>query len=125
GINVEVFDPTVDVRNVGYKEVLKDARGWTVENVDSSAVPVPVITSQPRNANVVAGKNAQFRFRAKGRRLYYQWLKNDVPILGATSSKLTIRKVTLADNGARIWAIVTNGRRTVATWHARLTVRAG
>lgn len=60
----------------------------------------PVINVQPVNVTVDAGQPATFQITVTGIQLTYQWLRNAVPIPGASSSSYTINAVTGAQVGA-------------------------
>jgi hypothetical protein len=89
-----------------------DAGGYTarissvVETITSAVAQVtilqspPTIVSQPQSAQVVLGAAASLTVSATGTDLSYQWLKNDGPIAGATSSTFTLSSVTAADEGS-------------------------
>jgi pectate lyase len=60
----------------------------------------PVFTSQPVSQVVVAGGTAGFSAAASGTQpLSYQWSKDNVPIVGAMSSTLTLTNVQLSAAG--------------------------
>jgi Immunoglobulin domain len=61
----------------------------------------PIITSQPTNQTVEAGRSVTFAVTATGSPpLSYQWLFNDTPILRATNSTLTLFNVRSTNAGA-------------------------
>lgn len=64
------------------------------------ALAQPRISSPPRNVAVQFGQDAQFRVSATGTApLAYQWRFNGTPLEGATSDKLTLTNVELAQLG--------------------------
>lgn len=68
----------------------------------------PAIITQPATQAAAAGSNVTFSPTATGGgTLTYQWLKNGVPISGATSSTLTLTSVQAA-NGGGYSVVVTN-----------------
>src|SRR5260370_10015530 len=91
-----------------------------------NAVPVaPSITSQPANQTVTTGQTASFTVAATGTApLSYQWQKNGVAILGATSSGYTTPATTSSDNGAQFSVGVSNTVSSVTSSAATLTVNA-
>lgn len=54
----------------------------------------PVIDVQPVNVTVDAGQPATFQITVTGIQLTYQWMRNTVPIAGATAASYTINAVT-------------------------------
>jgi hypothetical protein len=60
----------------------------------------PVITANPVSANGVVGGQVSLKVEATGSDLKFQWLKNGVPIPGATGPELVLSAVQLADAGA-------------------------
>ncbi len=84
----------------------------------------PLIGSQPANASVSEGSTASFNVGASGSALLYQWTRNSVGIVGATSASYTTPALTLADSGAVYGVIVYNGAGLVFSNSAVLTVTA-
>jgi hypothetical protein len=93
---------------------------------------IPVISSQPANANVCAGSNATFTVVAAPlggpSNLTYQWQQWTgaafTNIAGATNATLTIPNVTLAMNG-NTYRVVINGLCTqIISGQATLNVRS-
>ena len=83
----------------------------------------PFITSPPVDQTVTAGANVTFRGSAIGNPApTFQWQKDGVALVGATSSALTLPTTTLADAG-RYTLTATNASGT-STASATLTVRA-
>ena len=92
----------------------------------AALVAPPVIFTQPQNASVFEGQTATFSVDATGAPLSYQWLRNGVPIPGATAASYTTPALTIAaDNGATYSVVITNGVPGTATSaNATLTVSA-
>ena len=107
----------VIVSNVGGSVQSNDA----VLTVDLAP---PTIVGQPQNANVDDGDDAVFTVSAEGSNLAYQWYKDDVPIVGATASTLTLGAVGLNDNGALVKVVVSNAVGSVTSTEATLSVAA-
>ncbi|RPI66557.1 MAG: hypothetical protein EHM43_11215, partial [Ignavibacteriae bacterium] len=59
----------------------------------------PTITSQPVKQEVCEGQAASFAVDATGSDLTYQWLKDGVPIIGATNKDYRIPSTSLEDAG--------------------------
>lgn len=78
------------------------AQGHFVLNSDlePTAQTLPIIVTQPTNKRVFQGGNATLAVSATGSGLTYAWLYGGTPILGATSSTLTLTNVQLEDVGA-------------------------
>lgn len=85
----------------------------------------PRIDTQPSSATVNEGQVATFAVVAGGSRpLSYQWRRNGVDVVGATSASLTTPATTAADNGAVYTVVVTNPRGTLMSQPATLTVQS-
>ncbi len=83
----------------------------------------PVILTQPTNVSVVVSNPASFTVTASGTAtLFYQWLKNNAPISGATSATLTLAKISATD-AANYSVLVTNAAGGVTSGSAILTVQ--
>jgi glucose/arabinose dehydrogenase len=84
----------------------------------------PSITTQPVNQTVTEGQSATFSVAASGTSpLGYKWQRNGVDIAGATSQSYTFT-ATLADQGAKFRAVVTNSFGSATSNEATLTVNA-
>lgn len=84
---------------------------------------VPAITTQPVPQTVAVGATATFSVTATGGgTLSYQWLRNDLVIVGATNSTFTTPATVAADDGAIFSAVVANGAGFVISSPATLTV---
>ncbi len=93
--------------------------------VVSGAPGSPVITTQPANKTVAAGRTAKFKVIASGDgTLSYQWKKNGTDIAGARKASYTTPATTLADSGALFAVLVSNSTGTVTSNSAVLTVNA-
>lgn len=102
-----------------------NAQGTATSN--EAAVKVngpPVLTTQPVSVKVAAGASASFTVAATGESLSYQWLRDEVPILNATSATYTISAVAAGDDGAVFRALVANPAGYVVSNAATLTVTA-
>ena len=83
----------------------------------------PSITTQPQTQSVSAGQTATFSVIASGTApLTYQWMKNNVPVAGATASSYTTPATTAPDSGAQYTVVVTNSYGTVTSTVALLLV---
>lgn len=84
----------IDANNYVY---VADTDNHAIRTMISQA---PIITTQPSNQIVSAGKNATFTVVATGQPLpIYQWYKDNVAIAGATSATLTLTKTQGSDAG--------------------------
>lgn len=98
-----------------------------VGSVTSSAATLtvkgaPVVTSSPTSVAVSAGASASFTVAASGDSLTYQWLRDEIPISGATAATYTISTTAAADDGAIFTAAVVNPGGAVYSQSATLTV---
>lgn len=82
----------------------------------------PIITSSPTAVTVGAGGAATFTVAATGESLGYQWLRDEVPIPGASAATYTLSTTTAADDGAIFTAAVVNPGGVVYSQSATLTV---
>jgi hypothetical protein len=90
----------------------------------NSTVVAPTITTQPRSQTVYAGANVTFSVAASGTEpLSYQWQKNGNNISGATSTSLTLTRVTSYSAGT-YRVVVGNSVGSVTSAGATLTVRS-
>jgi len=73
---------------------------------------------------VSIGGTAKFSVTATGTApLSYQWRKNGVNIVGATSSSYTIPPATAQDDGSLFSVVVSNTAGSVTSVNAKLTVK--
>ena len=83
----------------------------------------PLITTQPADRSVAAGKSATFTVVASGTApLSYQWHRNGVAISGATSASFTTGSLGAGDSGATFSVTVSNAAGKVTSRAAKLTV---
>lgn len=91
-----------------------------------SGLPVPAsFTTQPTDQSVSLLQTATFRVTAQGTAAVLQWQKNGADIAGATSTSYTTPRTTMADNGAKFTAMISNSRGTQTSATATLTVSTG
>ena len=84
---------------------------------------IPVISVQPITQTVVVGQSVTFSVAASGAQpLLYQWRKNGVNILNATSSIYTISTTISTDNNTEFSCLVSNSIGNVISNPAILTV---
>jgi hypothetical protein len=85
----------------------------------------PTITQEPSSIAVTEGEGATFNISASGTAtLLYQWKKNGVDIVGATTNVYNIVSTTLSDNGTVYTCSVTNDFGSDLSIGATLTVNA-
>lgn len=93
-----------------------------------SYIPAPTppsITLHPGGQTVSVGQPATFTVSASGTApLAYQWQRNTLDLVGATSSSYTLASAELSDDGAQIRCVVTNGLGSATSNGAILTVTA-
>ena len=106
-----------------YQVVVMNGQGATVSSNAVIIVRQPaVIAKQPASRSVLSGTNVTFTVTALGQgKLTYQWTYNNLPITGATTNSLTLRGVTLANEGA-YRVVVTDSVGSVTSEAAALVV---
>jgi len=82
----------------------------------------PSLTTQPKDATVLAGAPVWFSATASGQQLSYQWQKDGVNIPGATSATLNLARTTKADAG-KYRAVISNPGGSVNSAEATLAVQ--
>lgn len=93
-----------------------------LENLEAATV-APSITAQPASQSIQAGSIATFSVTAAGVNITYQWFKNNVAILGATSATLSYGPTAYpSDNGDQFYVTVSNTAGFVTSGIAVLTV---
>ncbi len=97
---------------------------WSKDNWLKTAyvdlITLPTITTPPAAQTVGAGASATFSVVASGASAY-QWTMNGAPIVGATTSALTLNNVQAGDAGSYA-VVVTNLAGSVTSASAALTV---
>ncbi len=104
-----------------YSVVVSNAVGNATASANVSVIILPVITSQPANSTLIAGKATSFKVTATGSpTLTYQWqqstnggsifssLANVAPFSGVNTPTLAISNATLAMNGTLFQVVVNN-----------------
>jgi hypothetical protein len=82
-----------------------------------------IITAQPANVTVQAGRPAIFQVTAaRGAPLSYQWLKNGSPIAATNESSYTTPPTIGSDNGSMFSVVVLDPEGSVTSTKALLTV---
>ena len=106
-----------------YTAAITNAFGTAVSNGATLTVnQLPIIAESPRAVVVLVGGSATFSVRATGGSAFtYQWRKNGVPVLGATSSTYTLNGASASDVG-NYDVIVTNNVGSVGSSLAQLTL---
>jgi hypothetical protein len=100
--------------------------GNAVHGNTPSPLSAPSITTEPSNQIVIVGQTASFSVVAAGTSpLSYQWQKNGLAIVGATSSSYVTPPSATSDNGAQFIVTVTNAAGNVSSSAATLTVNNG
>jgi hypothetical protein len=86
----------------------------------------PTISDQPKSREVFVGQRATFDVGVSGAPvLSFQWARDGVAIVGATSARYITDPVTLADNGANYTVTVSNESGSTTSSAATLTVKPG
>ncbi|MEO7066392.1 MAG: beta-1,3-glucanase family protein [Rhodanobacter sp.] len=102
--------------------------GRATFNIQDAAVPStpsgpPAIIAQPVTVDVTAGQPAKFSATASGLSpLSFQWLRDGVPVSGATMALFDTAATTLQDDGASYSVVVTNALGTATSASATLHV---
>lgn len=113
-----------------YRVEVSNAAGTVTSNPATLSISTPpptiaaapTITLHPTSLVVNSGSAAIFSVNASGAPiLEYQWLKNEVPIGGATSPTLALTGVKAIDGGSYT-VRVTNSSGTITSTPATLTV---
>lgn len=84
----------------------------------------PLVTASPASVSVSVGSAATFTVTGSGDSLTYQWLRDEVPISGASSASYTLSSAAAADDGAVFVAAVINPGGVAYSQPAVLTVLA-
>jgi len=110
-----------------FRAIVTNAAGSVVSSsarLTVQAVPAdPVITQQTSDQSVVAGKPVRFAVAAQGAgQLRYQWRKNGMTLVDATTSTLTLPSAITADSGATFSVLVSSTTGQVNSVAAALTV---
>jgi hypothetical protein len=85
-------------------------------------IAAPAVTTQPGNKTVTEGQTATFTVVASGTGLTYQWRKNGVNIVGATSATYTTPATVSSDNGAIFTVKIRNAGGSATSSNSVLTV---
>jgi hypothetical protein len=86
-------------------------------------VVAPTIATHPANASVVVGQSATFSVAANGTTPFtYQWRRDGVNVVGATTASYTTPATVTADNGAVFSVVVGNSAGSATSNGATLTV---
>ncbi len=96
-----------------------EAATLTVHPVNVGSIP---ISARPLSQSVNSGQSVTFSVTASGTGLTYQWLRNGVPVAGATNASYTIASAQVGDAGTYTVRI-TSGANT-ETPSAKLVVDA-
>lgn len=92
--------------------------GWVH---DALVAGMPSITNQPVAATTKVGGSALLSVTAKGTGLTYQWMRNSQPVIGATSSTLSLTGLAAINDGY-YQVFISNELGHVLSSEARLTV---
>ncbi len=90
GASARFYDATDVVADGTTVYVADTSNNQIRRGVPASTAALPFISVQALNQEVSVGQTVSFRVAAAGSGLTYQWLKNGVPISGATSVTYTI-----------------------------------
>ena len=104
-----------------YSVIVSNAAGPAASSSALLTVVDPCITNQPASLTQKAGLTAQFSVGVAGTSPVYQWLKNAVPINGASNAGLSLTDISNAD-AAGYSVVVSNAFGVVTSAVATLTV---
>jgi len=105
-----------------YNATTDSAYSNVAEYINTDAAPT--FSTQPTSQSVASGSNVSFTVAASGSPVpTFQWKKDDVTIVGATSTTLTLNGVTSADAGSYT-VVATNSVGSTTSSAASLTVAA-
>lgn len=116
--------PAVDLADLGnYDCIVSNTCGSTTSNAATLSVNVgPNVTSQPSSASVIVGQAVSFSVAADGTApLDYQWRRESVALLGATSTTYSIATSAMNDAGSYD-CVITNPCGSTTSNAATLTV---
>jgi len=125
GVNSPIHSiPNFNAGNVGnYYVTITNGCGTVTSNTAAlSLVNSFTITDQPDDIDVCVNGTATFTVVGSQPGLSYQWRRNGVNIVGATSASLVIPNVVLADNGSQYTCVVSNSCNVITSNIATLTV---
>ena len=71
--------------------------------------PAPTIVTPPQSHNLVAGSTAVLDVATNAEFVTYQWLKNGIPLVGATNRLLTLPNLGAADAGSYAVTLTNSG----------------
>lgn len=100
---------------------------FDIQDAPAPATPAgpPAIIAQPVAVDVTAGQPAHFSATASGTSpLNFQWLRNGVPVAGATQATFDTVATTLDDDGVVFSVVVTNALGKATSAGANLHVVA-
>ena len=118
-------NPTLTISNAQaadagkYSVAVTNAYGAATAAANLTVINLPVITAQPGNQTIIAGRAATFKVVATGTpTLTYQWqafvtgnwsnLTDNGTVTGTATANLTIPSTTLSMNGTQYRAVVNN-----------------
>ncbi len=118
--------PSLATTDVGsYSVVVSNAKGRATSAAATVSVVVeemPRVTLPPASQTVGVGNPATFTVQATGGALTYQWIKDGVPIVGATAATFSIPYATASIDAGSYVVVVTNDKGTATSDAAVLSV---
>lgn len=116
-VSVDVAAPTAQLNE--FDDLQADNSLYYLPPTEVAAAPAIILAPVARTAGT--GQSVAFSVAAAGTALSYQWLRDGVPMAGATGSILAITNVRYADAGDYT-VVVSNTAGSVTSTAARLTV---
>lgn len=100
GASAQLYAPTGIVADNTTFYVADTMNNLVRRGRPASAAALPTISVQPLNQEVSVGQSVTLSVVASGNGLTYQWLRNGLPIAGATAASYTLASPQVADTGA-------------------------
>ena len=114
---------TIRVQGFNAEGLTNNVQQSIVFEIEGVAAVAPTITTPPQSQTVDAGANVTFSVQATGTPPpTYQWTRDGSPIVGATSSSLSLPNVQASDAGSYAVMVSVAGAGSVTSSAATLTV---
>ena len=101
GSNTYTVNPALIINQGNYSVTVSNSISTATSSIIYiDIVEPPIILVNPLSQNIVFGQPVTFSVTATGEYLEYQWYKNTIPIIDASSSVYTIAVTGLSDAGS-------------------------
>ena len=128
-ISIPVLADAVTEGNETFRITLSGATGAALGTRSQTIVTIldddqaPVVTLAPVPVQIVPGQNIRLSVRgSSARSISYQWERNGIPVLGATSANFIGTESSLANSGDQYTVVLTNNFGSVETSPVSVTV---